>query len=150
MASQAQASATPVVLTKDYIRDAFKLLEEVDDLSQRNSFFEKFVVPNVKWEITGTAHDMAGTRHNLADHSAASFDKLGKKLSKPIKFVVRSVILEAETRWASIECQGFTTRLNGKPYQNDYVWLTEWNDEGKIFHVRSYHDTHLAEIVLHE
>lgn len=77
MASQAQPSTTPFALTKDYIRDAFKLLEEVDDLDKRNSFFEKFMVPDVKWEITGSAHDMAGTRHNLADHSAASFNKLG-------------------------------------------------------------------------
>lgn len=36
----------------------------------------------------------------------------------------------------------------GQPYNNDYVWLTRWNERGQIFSVRSYHDTNLAEKVL--
>ncbi|KAF3765560.1 hypothetical protein M406DRAFT_329457 [Cryphonectria parasitica EP155] len=150
MSTQAEATPTPVILTKDYIRDAFKHLEEVEDVEHRNLFFKKYMVEDVKWEITGNGHELAGTRYSLAEHSSASFTKLGKKLQKPIKFVVRSIILEPDTRWACVECQGFATRTNGQPYNNDYVWLTEWDANGKIFHVRSYHDTNLAEKVLHE
>lgn len=95
----------------------------------------------------------------------------GKKLTGQIRFVVRSIILEPDTRSACIEMRGYATRTNGRspdrdqtvrfsisdaetctgqPYNNDYIWLTQWNDEGKIFTVRSYHDTSLAEKVLHE
>ena len=114
---------------------------------------------------------------------------------KPIKFVVRSVILEPDTRWACVETRGFATRksgmfqfslqeimaptskylpwlgldapftqppllrayisrfeltIAGKPYNNDYIWLTQWNDEGKIVYVRSYFDTMLSQEALHD
>lgn len=189
-------SSPPVVLTKEYIRAAFKHLEEIDDVEHRNAFFKKYMTEDVEWEITGNGHELAGTRYSLADHSAASFSKLGtnvylffvglpiaykswddmadntkgQKLAKPIKFVIRSIILEPDTRRASIETKGYATRTNGmysrpssnnkmcngvdaslgQPYNNDYVWLTQWNEQGQIFSVRSYHDTNLAEKVLKE
>lgn len=46
----------------------------------------------------------------LADMSS------GKKLTKPIKFVVRNIILEPDTRWASIETKGCATRMDGMWY----------------------------------
>lgn len=36
----------------------------------------------------------------------------------------------------------------GKAYNNEYVWLTRWNDEGKIVEIRSYFDTMLSEEAL--
>lgn len=70
-------SSPPVVLSKEYIRAAFKHLEEIDDVEHRNAFFKKYMTENVEWEITGNGHALAGTRYSLADHSAASFSKLG-------------------------------------------------------------------------
>lgn len=40
--------------------------------------------------------------------------------------------------------------MSGQPYNNDYIWITQWSDDGKILSVRSYHDTNLAEKVLYE
>lgn len=37
----------------------------------------------------------------------------GKRLAKPIRFVVRSIILEPDARRASIETKGYATRTNG-------------------------------------
>lgn len=75
--SPASSSPAPVVLTKEYIRAAFKHLEETDDVAHRNAFFQRYMTEDVEWEITGSGHELAGTRHGLAEHSAASFSKLG-------------------------------------------------------------------------
>ncbi|PHH81439.1 hypothetical protein CDD82_786 [Ophiocordyceps australis] len=57
---------------------------------------------------------------------------------------------ENSGQWACVELRGVATRkASGKPYVNDYLWLTRWNHQGQIDHVRSYHDTMLAEEVLH-
>lgn len=68
----------PVTLTKDYIRKAYKHLEETEDLDFRNEFFKQYMIDNVTWEITGNGHELAGVRHSLSEHSAASFSKLGR------------------------------------------------------------------------
>lgn len=67
----------PVHLTKEYIRAAFRLLEQPDGVEDRDRFFQRYMVANVRWEITGSGHALAGTRNSLADHSAASFSRLG-------------------------------------------------------------------------
>lgn len=73
--------ATPrVILTKDYILNAFKLLEETEIMTKRMEFFNRYMVDNVTWNITGSAHDLVGTRYNLADHTAATFGKLGNEM----------------------------------------------------------------------
>lgn len=114
MASNSKTLGAGFVLTKDYIRNAYKHLEETDDIEHRNQFFKKYMVENVIWEITGNGHEMAGTRHSLAEHSAVSFTRLGKKLTGPIKFVVRSIILEPDTGLACVEIRGHATRTNGE------------------------------------
>lgn len=70
----------PFVLTKDYIYHAFKPLEEVEDLEKRSAFFRNFIVDDVVWEIAGTAHELAGRSNSLAEHNAATFDRLGRGL----------------------------------------------------------------------
>ena len=67
----------PVVLTKDYILNAFKPLEETEDVEKRTKFFKMYMVENVTWNITGSAHDLVGTRYSLAEHNSATFGKLG-------------------------------------------------------------------------
>lgn len=76
--TNSDVTSAPVALTKEYIRDAFKHLEETHDVEHRNEFFKRYMLEDVKWEITGNGHSLAGTRHSLADHSAASFNKLGE------------------------------------------------------------------------
>lgn len=79
MTTEIESQAVPVSLTKDYIRKAFKHLEETEDLDLRNEFFKRYMIENVTWEITGNGHQLAGTRHSQAEHSAASFSRLGMR-----------------------------------------------------------------------
>lgn len=71
------ATPAPVSLTKEYIRAAFELLSQTDDAENRSEFFRRYMVADVRWEITGSGHELAGTRNSLAEHSAASFSRLG-------------------------------------------------------------------------
>ncbi|CAM1500418.1 Fc.00g095800.m01.CDS01 [Cosmosporella sp. VM-42] len=141
-------------LTKSHVQNAFASLRETTDLPARNVFFTEHMIPNVTWTITGTGHSLAGTRYNLQDHSNASFNNLGKRLTGAIKFVVTRVVVDAEREedgwWACVELKGEAMRKTGEKYNNEYIWLTRWDDEGKIVEVRSYFDTLFAEKVLQE
>ncbi|OAQ71307.1 hypothetical protein VFPPC_03628 [Pochonia chlamydosporia 170] len=139
-------------LTKDYVRKAFAHLGEVNDIEHRKKFLTEYIVPNVTWTCTGNAHSLAGTRYTLKDHEDATFNRLGKKLKGPIKFTATRVIVDAEAEedgwWCTVETKGEATRTTGEAYDNEYVWLMRWNDEGKIVEIRSYFDTLLSEQVL--
>lgn len=140
-------------LTKSHILSTFAPLASLTP-STRVLFFSH-VVPNVTWTITGSAHSLAGTRHTLQSHSDASFNRLGARLRAPIQFAVTRVIIDAEREedgswWACVETAGESVRKTGERYDNEYVWLTRWDKEGKIVEIRSYFDTMLAEQVLQD
>ncbi|KAM4057549.1 hypothetical protein HRG_009185 [Hirsutella rhossiliensis] len=142
------------ILTKDFVGKAFLLLTEVHDQVVRNCFFADFVTPDVIWTMAGSAHSLAGTRHSLQSHMDATFNHLRRRLQELIKFVVTKIIVDTERSedgwWACIEAKGQATRKTGHAYNNDYIWLTRWNDEGRIAEVRYYFDTMLSEQVLQE
>ncbi|KAB5585078.1 hypothetical protein GE09DRAFT_1069295 [Coniochaeta sp. 2T2.1] len=144
------AAMATFTLTKEHIAKTFGYLEEIDDLQKRNIFFNEYIVPDVTWEIAGTGHVLGGTSYNLADLQAKTFIKLRKKLTTPIKFTLKSIILEPGSNIVCVETQGHATRLIGKPYNNDYIWLTTWSSAGKMVHIRSYFDTKLAEDTLQD
>lgn len=140
------------ILTKDYVFKAFSHLSEIEDIEHRKKFLTEYIVPNVIWTCTGNAHSLAGTRYSVKEHEDATFKRLGKKLKGPIKFIATRVIVDAEPEadgwWSTVETKGEATRTTGEPYDNEYVWLMRWNDEGKIVEIRSYFDTMLSEQVL--
>lgn len=67
----------PFRLSKSYVDEAFKHLEDTDDLSNRKAFFTNYMVPDVKWYMAGSAHSLAGTRYSIESHSKATFERLG-------------------------------------------------------------------------
>lgn len=143
----------PFQLTKDHIVKSFCPLFETTDRSLRDTFFKDTLAPDVIWTITG-AHELSGTTRSVESHLAASFNRLGPKLQGPIRFVVNRILLDSEpeadgTQWACVESKGESTTRTGEPYNNEYVWLTRWNQEGKIVEIRSYFDSVMAEHVLH-
>ena len=71
-------------LTKAYLLAAFAHLAETEDLAYRAAFFSRYVVPDVRWAITGGAHSLVGTRRGIADHHKATFERLGKFLFSPV------------------------------------------------------------------
>ena len=140
-------------LTKDHIIKSFAPLLETTDPSLRASFFNNTLIPDVTWTITG-GHELSGTTTSVESHKAHSFNRLGPKLQNPIRFVINRIILDTEpeadgTWWACVECKGESTTKTGEPYNNEYAWLTRWNQDGKIVEIRSYFDSVMAEHVLH-
>jgi hypothetical protein len=145
----------PFILTKSYVLNSFSPLLETTNLSHRAIFFNTSVRPSVTWTITGSGHQLAGTRHTIQDHSEASFNRLLKLLVRPIRFEVTRVIVDSEPAedggwWASLELVGYADRKKGGPYNNEYAMFVRYDEEGKIVEVRSYHDTALAETLLEE
>ncbi|KAG5926543.1 hypothetical protein E4U42_003165 [Claviceps africana] len=141
----------PFVLTKALVCQAFAHLAETEDLAVRGQF-NSYIDPDVVWTCAGSAHSLAGTRHGLRAHGAATFDRLGRHLRGPIRFAVTSVVVDAEPEedgwWCSVEARGEATRVDGRPYNNEYVWLMRWDGRGKVVEIRSYFDTMLSEQVL--
>lgn len=139
-------------LTKALVHKAFSHLAETKNAQVRGRFLSEYVVPDVKWTCTGSAHSLAGTRHTVHDHNEATFARLGRKLQEPIKFTVTRVVVDAERDvdgwWCAVETRGEATRATGEPYNNEYAWLMRWNDEGKVDEIRAYFDTMLSEEVL--
>jgi ketosteroid isomerase-like protein len=45
---------------------------------------------------------------------------------------------------AYTEFQGEATQLNGKPYNNYYLWVLIFEDDGLIHEIREYLDTGLV------
>ncbi|KAH7149040.1 hypothetical protein B0J13DRAFT_523697 [Dactylonectria estremocensis] len=141
-------------LTRSHVIEAFAPLQETADMARRNAFFSDSVVPDVKWTVAGQAHSLIGTQNSMKEHADATFNKIGKRLDGPIKFVVTKVIVDGDKAddgwWTSVELKGEATRRTGMDYNNEYVWLTRFNDQGKIVEIRSYFDTLLSEMVLAE
>ncbi|KAF7541747.1 hypothetical protein G7Z17_g11885 [Cylindrodendrum hubeiense] len=141
-------------LTRPHVLKVFEPLQETDDIERRNTFFADSVVPDVKWTITGQAHSLIGTRNSIQEHNDISDNQISKRLDGPIKFVVTRVIVDGDRSddgwWTSVELRGEATRRTGLDYNNEYIWLTRFNDQGKIVEIRSYFDTLLSEMVLAE
>lgn len=150
----------PFVLTKSHVLASFSPLRETTNLAARSVFATQSVRPNdVRWTITGSGHQLAGTRHTIEDHSKASFNRLLKLLARPIRFEVVRVVVDAEPAseeegggwWASLELVGYAERKKtGGTYNNEYAMFVRYDGEGRIVEVRSYHDTALTETLLEE
>ncbi|KAH7148281.1 hypothetical protein EDB81DRAFT_882714 [Dactylonectria macrodidyma] len=141
-------------LTRPHVLKAFAPLQETTNMTLRNTFFSDSVVPDIKWTVAGQAHSLVGTQNSMQAHADATFNEIGKRLDGPIKFVVTKVIVDADKAddgwWTSVELKGEAMRRTGMNYNNEYVWLTRFNDQGKIVEIRSYFDTLLTEMVLAE
>ncbi|KFZ19135.1 hypothetical protein V501_00817 [Pseudogymnoascus sp. VKM F-4519 (FW-2642)] len=139
-------------LTKAYIQHVFAPLEDINDVEGRKSFFSETADQNITWKVAGSAHSLAGTRHSLEAHEEATFHRLSKRLSTPIRITITAVIVNAEPSedgwWASIELRGEANKTSGGVYSNENVWLTRWNDKGKIVEIRSWFDFVLTEQLL--
>ena len=48
---------------------------------------------------------------------------------------------------AYVEFRGEATQLNGKPYNNQYLWIMIFDDQGHAQEIREYLDTRLVQEV---
>jgi ketosteroid isomerase-like protein len=128
-------------LTKEAVEKLFHNLE----IGENNKFFEK-VAENVKWTVMGT-HPLAGTYKNKEEFISHTFGRLNKILKKEIVLKVNNILLSGNT--AIIEMESLSTALNGKPFNNTYCWIVEFENE-IIIKVRAYVDSALIQKVIEE
>lgn len=141
----------PFTLTKSHIKTSFAPLLSTTP-ADRAIFFNTVCRQNIKWTITGQ-HVLSGTRHDIPSHCDASFNRLLPKLTHPIKFNIVRIMLDEDveedgTRWACVETKGEAWTKLGEEYFNDYIWLTRWDEEGRIVEIRSYFDSAMAQYIL--
>ncbi|KAF2119454.1 hypothetical protein BDV96DRAFT_642478 [Lophiotrema nucula] len=128
-------------LTQAYVRSIFQHLTS----GNAAEFFNK-VVDDVDWLVTGEAHPLAGHWYSKKTFFDDSWSRVGEILQKPMQLNIEGVIVEPDGTGlggkAVVELRGLGGVLkNGNSYNNEYCWVTRFNEEGKIISVRAYLDT---------
>ncbi|MCJ1419972.1 hypothetical protein MMC32_006328 [Xylographa parallela] len=129
-------------LTPDYILDLFNqvtagnprpLIEAVD--------------PEVRWRIgSETKDDVAKTGiFNRADWVEQVLGPLQSKLKDGLKLIPLEVDVLGSKVY--VEFKGEATQNNGKPYNNNYLWVMVFSDHGHATEIREYLDTGLVKEV---
>ncbi len=106
---------------------------------------EKFCALFTKNGVIETIGSMAVSARKDAAHVAKEIGVLRQVFPKGM--VLNVVTMTAEENRVLCELQGVNTTIDGKPYNNRYVFILIF-DGGKISECREYQDTALVERVL--
>ena len=127
-------------VTRNYVDNAIRLLE-IGAIEQSPT---NFIAENVRWIITGSSV-LAGvytSRNNLINKAIS---RLKSSLDGGIQWSVNNVIIDGS--FAVLEMTSKAVAKNGQPYNNQYVWILEF--DGKMFHkVRVYFDDVLVDKII--
>ena len=115
-------------------------------LKTDNSQFFEYVADNVNWTVMGT-HPLAGTYKSKKDFISHTFRRLNKILKEGVILKVNNIIVQGNT--AVIEMESFSTALNGKPFNNTYCWIVEFENK-LIVKVHAYVDSALVQKIIDE
>ncbi len=119
-------------VTRDYVDNAIHLLE----IGAIDQFLDNFIAENVQWIITGSSV-LAGVYTSRSDFINAAISRLKSSLDGGIQWKVDNVIIDDS--YVVLEMTSKAVAKNGQPYNNQYVWILEF--DGKMFHkVRVYFD----------
>ncbi len=131
------------IVTKEYIKNLFLLLEE----GKSSEFFDH-VVENVEWQVEGT-HPLAGIYKSKSEFVSATFDRLGRILKEGVVLRVHNILLDGSS--AAIEMVALSHTNHNVLFDNHYCWVTTFNDKGEIVRVRAYLDSALvADVIVTE
>ena len=121
-------------LTKQQATALFHNLET----GNREAFFAG-MADDVRVTIMGK-HILAATYNGKQDFLTRAHGRINKirNSSVPLKITVRNVMVSDDH--AIVEMHSISTALNGKPIENNYVWICHFAG-GKIAEVRAYTDT---------
>ena len=111
---------------------------------KNDKFFD--VSENVNWTVMGT-HPLVGTYKNKKEFITHTFGRLNKILNKEIVLKVNNILLTGNN--AVVEMESLSSALNGKPFNNTYCWIVEFENE-IIIRVRAYVDSALVQKVIDE
>jgi ketosteroid isomerase-like protein len=92
-------------------------------------------------------HPLAGTYKSKKDFISNTFERLNKILKEGVILKVNNIIVQGNT--AVIEMESLSTALNGKPFNNTYCWVVNFENE-VIVKVRAYVDSALVQKVIDE
>ena len=121
-----------VKLTKEYVSEAFLLLENGD----LDGYLEQYVDKNVQWTITGT-NVLSGIYTSRQNFINKVINKLKASLVCGIRMIIHQIYIDGDT--AIIEMESIATAKKGHPYNNQYIWIQRFND-GKVVTARVYYD----------
>ncbi len=115
-------------------------------LKTDNSQFFEHVADNVNWTVMGT-HPLAGTYKSKEDFISHTFERLNKILKERVVLKINNIIVQGNT--AVIEMESLSTALNGKPFNNTYCWIVEFENK-LIVKVHAYVDSALVQKIIDE
>ncbi len=127
-------------VTRNYVDNAIRLLE----IGAIEQFLTNFIAENVQWIITGSSV-LAGVYTSRNDFINKAISRLKSSLDGGIQWSVNNVIIDGS--FAVLEMTSKAVAKNGQPYNNQYVWILEF--DGKMFHkVRVYFDDVLVDKII--
>jgi len=132
-------------------------LSDISQVEVRNLFHhlqvnesEKFfahVRDDVQWTVKGT-HPLAGHYQSKQSFLEATFMRLNPILQEGVVLKVEHIFTADNT--AVVEMKSLSTAKNGKPFNNTYCWVVEFDSDKKIVAVRAYLDSALVQQVVDE
>jgi ketosteroid isomerase-like protein len=132
-------------LSKQEIAALFKNIE----MGNSAEFFNH-VVDDVDWVVMGT-HPLAGQYHSKEAFLNATFRRLHKVLKEGVILKVSHIFIDSLTpNTAIVEMDSLSTANNGKPFNNVYCWIVEFNQAKRITRVRAYVDSALVQQLISE
>ena len=127
-------------VSRDFVDNAIHLLE----IGAIDQFLASFVAENVKWIITGSSV-LAGIYTSRTHFVNKAISRLKSSLDGGIQWRVNNVIVDGS--FVVLEMTSKAIAKNGQPYNNQYVWILEF--DGKMFHkVRVYFDDVLVDKII--
>jgi len=130
-------------LTHEEVETLFKNRE----VGNPEAFFNR-VSDNVHWTVMGT-HPLAGEYYTKQDFVNATGKRLNKLLKGSVNILkIKHVFVDGMT--AIVEMEGLSTAKNGKPFNNTYCWIVEFDENKIITRVRAYLDSALVQQIIDE
>ncbi|MEH6525733.1 MAG: hypothetical protein V7723_06640 [Sneathiella sp.] len=124
------------------VRNLFRHLQN----NESEKFFAR-VRDDVQWTVKGT-HPLAGHYRSKQNFLAATFSRLNLILQEGVVLKVEHIFTANNT--AVVEMKSLSTAKNGKPFNNTYCWVVEFDSEKNIAVVRAYLDSALVQQIVDE
>ena len=125
----------PVTVDEKYVRDHFQALGD----SRWDDFFAH-VSPTVDWTVMGS-HALSA-RYTTVDHfKKATLARLNPRLQAPLALRLTNLIVSGQQ--AAVELSASGVQKTGKPFENKYCWVVQYDEQGVITTARAYLDGEL-------
>lgn len=129
--AQTDAAAFATAQNRTFIAQAFDRWA-----AGGTDFFTTVLSPDVIWTIEGSGPS-AGTYRGLEDFTTRAIRPFASRMREPVRPVATEVWAQGDHVIARWEGRGVAG--DGRPYQNDYVWILRMED-GRAVEVTAFLD----------